>query len=317
MKKGVNVACYHPINAYRKRGAYNQLTKKWPITFNVMEAHPGTDLIIPCGQCIGCRLERSRQWAIRCMYEAKEYGDNNMFLTLTYDEDHLPEGRSLELRHFQLFMKKLRKRTGSGVRFFHCGEYGAMTQRPHYHACIFGFRFDDMYVYRDLGKYKMYRSPTLELLWKHGNSMIGDVTFESAQYVARYIVKKHLGKGQEEHYEYVDEETGEVHYRKPEYTTMSRRPGIGSAHYDKYKGDIYPLDKVVVREGKTIRPPRFYDSKYEMEYPEDFKKVKNKRRLNFLKKENNSLDFRRLETLEKIQESKFKRFEREPERVHT
>lgn len=112
-----------------------------------------------------------------------------------------------------------------------------------------------------------------------GQSEIGSVTFESAAYVARYILKKHTGKHADRHYEMVDPVTGEIHRRNSEYTTMSRRPGIGKTWFDKYNSEVYPYDEVIVR-GKAVKPPKYYDRQYEIIAPEEAKKLSARRRKN-------------------------------------
>lgn len=180
------------------------------------------------------------------------------FITLTYDDEHIPESRSLDYRDFQLFMKKLRKRAGK-VRFFMCGEYGETTNRPHYHACLFGCFFQDRVKYKDLPSgSSLYTSAILSDLWEHGFSSVGDVTFESAAYVARYIVKKITGSRAEEHYKYTSPD-GEVFARVPEYVHMSLKPGIGAPWYNKYSAEVFPRDEVIVR-GMRMKPPKYYDN---------------------------------------------------------
>ena len=159
--------CYHPIPAYRSPRCLDLKSGKPKIFFKEIQvkAWPGYESFeVPCGQCIGCRLERSRQWAMRCCHEASLY-DLNCFITLTYDPEHLPPDGSLVLDHFQRFMKRLRKRFGSGIRFFHCGEYGEKFARPHYHACLFNFDFPDKVLYTIRDEIRLYRSAILEELW--------------------------------------------------------------------------------------------------------------------------------------------------------
>lgn len=233
---------------------------------------------VPCGQCIGCRLERSRQWAIRCMHEASLY-EENCFITLTYADEHLPPGGTLEKAAFQKFMKRLRKQYADRrIRFFHAGEYGSRFGRPHYHACVFNFDFPDKLLWTRRREFPVWRSESLERLWPFGNSEIGTVTFESAAYVARYITKKVTGKDAAEHYLSVDEGTGEVFQRLPEYTTMSRRPGIGAPWLEKFGFEVYPSDGVVVR-GRLMKPPKFYDLQFEMQNPEEAARVIRRRQL--------------------------------------
>lgn len=239
--------CFSPLHAFQTSAGDVVFAERGDIT---------RELTLPCGQCIGCRLERSRQWAVRCMHEASMHADN-CFVTLTYDDDHVPHDYSLNYRHFQLFMKRVRK-SYSRVRFYMCGEYGETYSRPHFHACLFGLRFPDLYPWRKTGAgFDLYRSPSLESLWPYGSAEVGDVTFESAAYVARYIVKKVTGINAEEHYKIVDPSTGEIYDRVPEFTRMSLKPGIGFSWYDKYKSEVFPLDRVVVR-GVECKPPRYY-----------------------------------------------------------
>lgn len=214
---------------------------------------------------------------MRCLHEAKLH-ENNCFITLTYSDEHLPNDRSLHYRDFQLFMKKLRKKFGSKIRFYMCGEYGEKFDRPHFHACIFGFDFPDRKYWKQTGSgSKLYRSEELEKLWKYGFSSIGDVNFESAAYVARYIMKKVTGQGKhDQHYKFTDLSTGEVLEKKPEFNKMSLKPGIGYEWFKKYKSDVYPHDYVIIN-GRKVRPPKYYDLKYSKESPYEWEEVQQKR----------------------------------------
>lgn len=244
------MTCYHPITAWRSqegRGANG----RWPLVFNKRDGYEDLEVQIPCGQCVGCRLDRSRQWAIRCVHEASLYKDN-CFLTLTFDDEHL-RSNSLYPRDFTLFMKRLRKMYGAGIRFFHCGEYGSINKRPHHHAIIFNFDFPDKIFWKPNNGYPIYRSPSLEELWPFGYSSIGAVTFESAAYVARYIMKKITGDDAVSHYKGII----------PEYVTMSRRPGIAYEWFRRFKDDVFPNDYVVIRNNIKARPPRYYDNLYD------------------------------------------------------
>jgi len=116
------MACYRPLSAWRG-SKLNPATGKRPIVFRASEAYLDMPMTLPCGQCIGCRLERSRQWAIRSVHEASLY-DSNCFVTLTYSDSHLPRDCSLDPDAVPLFMKRLRKRFGDGIRVFYCCVYG-------------------------------------------------------------------------------------------------------------------------------------------------------------------------------------------------
>lgn len=231
---------------------------------------------VPCGQCVGCRLERSRQWAIRCYHEAQLH-EENAFITLTYDDDHLPEGSTLVKKHYQDFMKRLRFRyRDRTIRYFQCGEYGETTHRPHYHACLFGFDFTDKRLFSTRGGVRLYTSDELNLIWGMGHCTVGEVTFQSAAYVARYIMKKVTGDEAEKHYEILDPDTGEIYSREPEYTTMSRRPGIGKGWLEKYHDEVYPSDFIVVN-GVRMQPPKYYDAQQPEESLEWLKHARVKR----------------------------------------
>ena len=246
------------------------------MVFNRKNGFVDLPVTIACGQCIGCRLERSRQWAIRCVHEAQLH-DANSFITLTYDEKHLPDGPSLDKKHFQLFIKRLRKEIKPiKIRYYHCGEYGSNYGRPHYHACIFGYDFPDKTLWSIKKSIRLYRSALLERLWPQGLSSIGNVTFESAAYVARYITKKYLGPDAAKHYERVDTDTGEITSITPEYTTMSLKPAIGKTWYEKYSTEVYPSDEIILR-GKRMKPPRYYNGLFELQDPRQMATIKKSR----------------------------------------
>lgn len=199
------------------------------------------------------------------------------------------------------------------IRFYHCGEYGEKFRRPHYHACLFNFDFDDKKLWKRENDCDYFVSKQLENLWINengdtmGHCLIGDVTFESAAYVARYIMKKINGDAAEEHY--VNRETGEV--LTPEYTTMSRRPGIGTGWFKKFKDDVYPGDFVVMR-GKQMRPPKFYDRQFELTNPSDFRRIKSNRIVNAKEFADDNTP-ERLKVREKVAEARLKNLPRKLE----
>lgn len=268
------MTCYHPQTVYRSKAL--TVNGKRTLVWNKKDSN-GDTLQISCGQCIGCRLEKSRVWACRISNEASLY-DENCFITLTYSPENLPENGSLVPRDFTLFLKRLRKKYGPQIRFYQCGEYGENFGRPHYHACLLNFDFPDKYLWRKTQRGDLiYRSPSLEKLWGLGNCEIGQVTFESAAYCARYITKKVTGKNAESHYNSVDLETGEIITKIPEYTNMSRKPGIGAPWLQKFSKDVFNHDVLVIRGGTKVPPPRYYNNRYEMEAPEHYAKIKAKR----------------------------------------
>lgn len=300
--------CYHPILGYRSR-LINSSGKR-SIVFNPNEGYADMPVTVPCGKCIGCRLERSRNWAIRCMHEASCH-DENCFITLTFNSDNLDPAGSLRKEDFQKFMKRLRKHFApQKIRYFHCGEYGDQLSRPHHHACLFGFDFHDKIFLTEKSGTVLYTSPTLEKLWPFGFSTIGSVTFESAAYVARYVMKK---------LSYPEADTPEAdaarqlfvqHYEDkiPEYVTMSRRPGIGHDWFHKYKTDVYPSDEIIVRSQFKCKPPSYYDNLYDLTNAEEFAQIKRLRKKAAAENKDNSLA--RLQVKEKIKLSKTKQLRR-------
>lgn len=257
MRGGIRLQmpCFCPLKGYRSRTVTEE--GKRSLVFHPQAGFIDMPVDIPCGRCIGCRLERSRQWAIRCVHEASLHAEN-CFVTLTYDDDNLPNDGGLVKSHLQLFWKRLRKQVGS-LRYYACGEYGPTTRRPHYHACVFGYRPSDLILYTERDGVKLYLSPFLQRVWGLGFVTVGDVSFESAAYCARYITSKITGDMAEEHYKVVDPTTGELFNIIPEFALMSRRPGIGNDWISKYRNDVWPRD-IVISRGRKVRPPRFYES---------------------------------------------------------
>jgi len=231
---------------------------------------------------------------------------DNFFVTLTYNDEFLPPYGSLSLRDFQLFMKRLRKAKNSSsvnpVRFFMGAEYGDYNFRPHYHVLLFNCGFSDLKCWsKNARGEQLYISDELSKLWSvDGQSMgfctLGEVTFDSAVYCAKYSLKKltisdnsppEIIKRFEEKYLVVDE-AGEVHQRELEFSCKSLRPGIGGAYYEKYGAEVRAHDSVVI-EGREVKPPRFYDTRTEFISPERFAQLKRKRkRLSVLNRADNT-----------------------------
>lgn len=261
-------------------------------------------LVIPCGQCIGCRIGYSRQWAVRMMLE-KEYSDNCYFLTLTYDDDHLTFEESFDPRtritqapnmvthcdpdtgelldHMTLnrgpksdlvkFNKRLRKKFGDGIRFYATGEYGSKTFRPHYHGIYFNLPLEDLKFFMHDKKFNYYTSDTIARLWPFGFHLITEVSFETCAYVSRYVTKKATGEGAAEKYE----KFGIC----PEYSIMSRRPGIGRQWFDEHGSDAYESYIITVSDSKggfQFQPPAYYDRLFEVLDPLRMAEIKENKR---------------------------------------
>lgn len=236
--------CYHPITAW-----YGEKTAsgKRRLTFSPNGGF-GSPIEINCGQCIGCRLERARQWSVRVMHEAQFY-DETAFLTLTYRPESSPKDGSLCVRDLQLFHKRLRRRLGrKRVRFFACGEYGDQLQRPHYHSILFGHAFlgDRRAWKKGSAGDQIYVSAELDELWGLGDCYIGNVSLSSAGYVARYTLKKVRGDAAVDHYG----------GRSPEFMVCSK--GIGARFFEQFSDETY-RDDFVVFKGRKMPVPKFYD----------------------------------------------------------
>lgn len=218
---------------------------------------------VPCGRCVGCKLERARQWSVRIVHHA-QMRELSCFLTLTYDDAHLPHGGSLFKCHLQKFIRQLRKLSKKNhgddfrIEYFGCGEYGEDNQRPHYHLIVLGLDFQDKKLHSERNGIKLCTSDALTKLWRRGFCTIGEVTPESAAYCARYTMKKVHGSKAARHYTRVDPETGELTRRTGEFVLMSLKRPIGKNWLSVYKSDAYPSDFVVV-SGRKQKPPKFYD----------------------------------------------------------
>ncbi len=216
---------------------------------------------------------------MRIMHQTQMEADS-CFLTLTYDDAHLPRDRSLHVEHLQAFIKALRRKIRP-FKYFSCGEYGSSTLRPHYHLAIMGEDF-----HSDRQKYKttktghvLFTSEIVNTAWSYGtHNMIGQLTQQSACYVASYINKKYRGSNSKAHYRtlFIEDGIATIHNLEPEFATMSRRPGLGSSWFDKYHTDVYPSDEVVIN-GIARRPPAYYDKLLERRDPALHHQIKRQR----------------------------------------
>lgn len=236
---------------------------------------------VPCGNCIPCRLEYSRNWANRCYLESLCH-EHTWFITLTYRDEELVPGSNglptLEKDALRRFMDNVRKKYGfnKNIRYFGCGEYGdAKGERagfnPHYHIILFGADISDLVVdHPDMskpmanGKYPIFRrtnrkgesifwSQTIYDCWKKGKIEIEEATWNCAAYVSRYVLKKQKGMNK-------------IIYTKlgiyPEFIRMSNRPGIGAEYLLANKEKLLDFDYMSVKNTKgvqTCHPPRYFE----------------------------------------------------------
>jgi len=247
--------CASPLTAYRP-------TNGGPVRFSRPQQTTYTPIQLPCGKCILCREEHARQWAVRITNEASLW-EFNSFVTLTYDDEHLPANGQLNYKDLQDFWKRLRKKVGP-LRYYSVGEYGDKTNRPHYHACIFGHAFQHNRTILRTEPYLLWTNPTLLETWGKGHVSVGALTFQTAQYTASYVTKK---LGYMHRYTQLDRESGELLDMVQPRAFISngggrqtgRQAAIGKLFLEKHGDHIYAHDSVVIN-GKEQKPPRYYDN---------------------------------------------------------
>lgn len=301
------MSCFHPLRAFQigETNSGKKQLKICSLDTNHVEKRNGvwyafsTDfvspyaervvrdsMLVPCGKCAGCRIDKSREWANRCMLEL-QYHDSAYFVTLTYNDQHVPKSAygssdtgeaipalSLCKKDFQLFMKRLRERCKDDkIRFFGCGEYGGQTFRPHYHVILFGLHLDDLVPFSGTDRgYMYYLSDTIQKAWSvydpdtqsfdpMGHVLVGNVTWETCAYTARYVMKK------------LDGPAGQLYtdfnVEKP-FSLMSRKPGIARQYYDDHP-DVYDYEFINVSTatgGMKFRPPKYFDRLFDVDFPD-------------------------------------------------
>ncbi len=343
------MSCYHPLLGvpdYNPITNRPYLTKNKKIKYRIIKTEDYNKdtllkrddvILIPCGKCIGCRLDYSREWANRLMLEL-QYHDSAYFVTLTYNPEHVPksyypdpetgeahESLTLCKRDVQLFMKRLRKAfPDDKIRFYLCGEYGSQTFRPHYHAIIFGLHLTDGYIWRynrEEGKnFVYYRSPALERCWSVkdddgvfrpiGNVEYADVCWDTCAYTARYVTKKLNGEAGEFYEEF---------RLVPPFSLMSRKPGIGRDYYNDHP-ELFEYEFLNVsteKGGLKFKPPKYYEHLYELDFPDEAEQRKETRKAMAksaiaLKLEQSTKSYGEiLQTAEDVKSSRTKRLRRD------
>ncbi|AXL15383.1 replication initiator protein [Microviridae sp.] len=261
------MSCTRPLTAWRTNSV-NPETGKRQITFSRNNGFVDMKLRVACGKCEGCLKKLTKMWALRCVHENLEHKES-CFITLTYDDEHLPADSSLDHSYFQKFMKRLRKKFPTKkIRYFMCGEYGDLSLRPHFHALLFGIDFDDKKEISVSGKVTNYTSDVLSSLWGFGFVSLGSVHYGTAQYVAKYSLKALGDKG--------------INYEElglmPEYRRMSN--GIGSAYARRYASELELHDNIVLN-GVKNNIPRYYENYLD---PDNLSNIKDNRIKSMLRK---------------------------------
>lgn len=277
----------HYLGKCAGRDPIKEASEIWKRNARVEKYGPENMLLLPCGRCLGCRLEYSKEWANRCSLEAKTTHDN-WFITLTYDEEYIQEtfkpvidketGEYMQManlvpEHITKFLKNLRRQeeyhhNNKEVRFYGCGEYGSINMRPHYHLIVFNLPLFDLVEEWRKDGFITYSSEYLSGIWKKGFLTINEYSWETAAYTARYMLKKLKGREAIEQYQQCGLER--------EFSRCSRNPGIGYEYYRQHRDEIYRTDSVIIH-GQTTKPPKYFDKMYQIEKPEEWRKIQEKR----------------------------------------
>lgn len=273
------MSCYHPVEAWNITPRQGDLFQAVVISFHSPSnreemIRQGRRLLLPCRKCIGCRLDKSREWANRILLE-QLYHQDPWFVTLTYDDEHLPRSfpvdsatgeilsvhASLVKSDLQKFFKRLRKNSSQQLRYYCAGEYGTQTYRPHYHCIIFGLKLNDLKLLKtNFSNQPYFTSEFISKCWPYGIHVIGRVTFESAAYVARYTMKKAMHGYTQDYYDKAG--------IQPEFQTMSLKPGIGYQYLFDHP-EIFNFKSFSVSTpsgGVKMYPPEYFRKKWNQEH---------------------------------------------------
>lgn len=253
--------------------------------------------IIPCRKCIGCRLDYSRDWANRGYLEAKTNPNHNYFITLTYDDEHLPidekittkEGKTYERNEtwkgnlkperLSKFIHDIRQYfernyTHKSIKYIACGEYGEQNERPHYHIILFNcpFPIDTFYNTKIIDKQYFSQNKIIERYWKDGISNISTANWSTIAYVCRYVTKKLYGNNADDE----RAKKGQI----AEFIRVSK--GIGKKYWDENKETILETDSITIQNGSgvhTTKPPKYYTRLLKKENPKMYENLKTKREI--------------------------------------
>lgn len=279
-------------------------------------------MLIPCGQCIGCRIRQREDWTTRIELEARDYPKEQVwFITLTYDDDHVPgmivktgeimrkvqytwkPGESvpssvqiLLYEDIQKFLKRLRKAYRGKLRYFVAGEYGEQTARPHYHMILYGWKPTDLENLYKIHHNGYYNSKWLANLWGMGQIQIAQAVPETYRYVAGYVTKKMYeidGKKANQYYE--------LGQTKP-FACMSLKPGLGDHYYQEHKEEIWRQGYIQCTNGKRAQIPRYYEKQMEAENPQRLWRIKQNRQKNGMEQKRLQLEDHDYKTVLEIKE---------------
>jgi len=263
------MTCISPRMAYKKTNGQFTLAK---IGDSAPIANP---ILVPCGSCMACRIKHTRDWSTRMVHEAYTHKTPSSFITLTYNDENLPDHNNLVPKHLSDFIRELRRKIRPNkLRYFGVGEFGELSGRAHYHAILFGYMPEDLKHYKKNGSGDaLYTSPFLDSIWKKGFLTIGEFNTTTAEYCSKYITKALTG---EKALRYLDPETGELVLKQKPFQRASNRPGIGTEFYNLYKDQMYAFDETII-DGKPRSLPKAYDRKFRAENKLSFEELKRSR----------------------------------------
>lgn len=262
--------CSKPLTAFRRQ--------EGKITFSP----PGEEITLPCGQCILCRLNKASQMAIRMVHEQTLH-DHSEFLTLTYDDDHLPEDYALRPEDMTAFFKRLRQQLvrdeKEKIRYVYSGEYGEKGGRPHYHAIVFGLETPEKESIKSNNRGDLlYQSEWMDNIWRNGQVIIGNVTERSCRYVASYTIKDAKTQSYKDDWAAIHPITGKVINQRPRpFARYSNKPGIGKEWWDKWKKDLWPTDQLIIKRNGQYIPapiPQYYFALLKQHHPKMYEYIK-------------------------------------------
>lgn len=307
------MVCLNPKKAWQRNAQHlpwwqpdsNSWVKSKKIIFKKpKDIENYTEIEIPCGNCLGCKLDSANSWATRIALEIKDH-EKNCFVTLTYNPENLniQNGKmTLVKKDIQNFIKRLREKTKTKLSYFCCGEYGGKTHRPHAHLIIFGYEPDDLKLQSfSTTENKIFKSETLEKIWNKGFVGVQAANYKTACYTARYVQKKaglkpnkqektgetktewKIDERKKEPYEHIIEKrkttTTDQFGRQKEFILMSKKPAIGLNYWLKNKDKIIRTGGIILYDGEKtkIKPiPRYFKKLWEKENWQELYRYKNK-----------------------------------------
>lgn len=317
------MTCFKPIKAWKRKSSSLEAPAKdyYEMKKISFQKRQGMEEIqIACGKCLGCRLDHASMWATRIIMEAKHW-KKNCFVTLTYNNQNLPfteKGlKTLYKKDVQDFLKRLRYyekgheswehpingKIESPIRYFCCGEYGPKGGRPHYHMAIFNWEPNDLKFWKIENDVPMYKSKKLQKIWGNGFVVIEELNLNTANYIARYTLKKaglsgYYREYTKEFWTSIEEDertgnlrTGEKQYwvkfhkvqkkeiknREDEWIIMSRGAGIGLLEWLENKDKIKRNSGIFIKikDVVKLKPiPRYFKKKWEAENWLEFERWK-------------------------------------------